>query len=165
MGWRIGVVVVIGCVGCGGATTGGTQQTVLAAKYDAGGSMDATAMDQGAVTPDAGSTPGNAHDAGVDATAAVTWTAIYQNLLVNQSSPSNCTGSSCHDPGTQKGLDLSTPEMGYATISRRLVPGSPDASDLMIVLQSGYMPQGRPKMPGADIDLIRAWIQAGALEN
>ena len=55
--------------------------------------------------------------------------------------------------------------MGYATISRLLIPGSPDASNLVIAVQSGYMPQGRPKMPSAEIDLIRAWIQAGALEN
>lgn len=166
MGWsRIGVVVVVGCLGCGGTNSGGTQGNVVTMQRDAGSSMDSAAKDQGRAPPDASPAPAKVPDAGVDAVAAVTWTAVYQNLLINQNKPSNCTGASCHDPGTQKGLDLSTPEMGYATISRRVVPGAPDASDLISVLQSGYMPQGRPKMPAADIDLVRAWIQAGALDN
>ena len=95
----------------------------------------------------------------------MTWSGIYQSLLVNQSYPSNCTGSSCHDPGIEKGLDLSTAHLGYTTISRRLVPGSPGSSELITVLQSGSMPEKRPPMDAADIGLIRAWIQAGALEN
>lgn len=166
MGWsRIGLAVVIACVGCGGTNGGGTQGSVVAAKNDAGSSVDASASDQGEVTQDAGPMSGQVREAGVDAIAAVTWTAIYQNLLINQRNPSNCTGSSCHDPGTQKGLDLSSSQMGYETISRRLVPRSPDASDLVTVLQSGYMPLGRPQMPASDIDLIRAWIQTGALDD
>ena len=165
MGWyHVGLVaVVVACAGCGGSDSAGAQGSVVAGKNDAGSSTDAMAMAQG--TPDASPAPVKAPEAGVDAVAAVSWTAIYQNLLVSQSNPSNCTGSSCHDPGTQKGFDLSTPQMGYETISRRVVPGSPDASDLVTVLESGYMPQGRPKMPAADMDLIRAWIQAGALDN
>src|SRR5450631_792325 len=115
MGWsRICLAVVVGCLGCGGTNSGGAQGTVVAAQNDAGSSMDATAMDQGRVTHDASPAPAKVPEAGVDAVAAVTWTAIYQNLLVNQNKPSNCTGASCHDPGTQKGLDLSTPQMGYA---------------------------------------------------
>ena len=55
--------------------------------------------------------------------------------------------------------------MGYTTISRRLVPGSPDASELVSVLQSGSMPEQRPRMSTANIELIRAWIAAGASEN
>ena len=55
--------------------------------------------------------------------------------------------------------------MGYTTITHRLVPGSPDSSELVTVLQSGSMPEKRPRMSPADINLIRAWIQAGALEN
>jgi hypothetical protein len=122
------------------------------------------------VLPDArapGQTAGGAlGDAGPDAlVAGATWTAIYANLLTNASYASNCTGSACHDPGTQKGIDLSSQAQGYTTIQRELTPGSPGTSTLLIVLQSGAMPRGRPQMPAADVDLIRAWIQAGALNN
>jgi hypothetical protein len=166
MGWsRIGVVVAIACVGCGGANGGGTQGTVVTLQSDAGSSTDGATMDQGRAPHDASPASVNAPEAGVDAVAAVTWTAIYQNLLVNQNKPSNCTGASCHDPGTEKGIDLSTLEKGYTTLSHRVVSGSPDSSELVNVLQSGYMPQGRPQMPAADVDLIRAWISAGALDN
>ena len=166
MGWsRIGVAVVVGCLGCGSTNSGGTQGTVVAAHNDAGSSMDSAAIDQERAPQDAGPATAKVPEAGVDAIAAVTWTEIYQNLLVNQNSPSNCMGAGCHDPGTEKGIDLSTLQKGYITIGPRVVAGSPDTSDLVSVLQSGYMPAGRPKMPAADVDLIRAWIQAGALDN
>ena len=162
---RISVMLVMACLGCGGSNSGGTQGPVVATQNDAGSAMDGGAMDQGRAPQDASPAPAKAPEAGVDAVAAVTWSAIYQNLLVNQNKPANCAGASCHDPGVEKGLDLSTAQMGYTTISRRVVPGAPDKSDLVTVLQSGYMPQGRPPMPAADIDLIRAWIQAGAIDN
>ncbi len=171
---RLAVVVLIAFAGCGGANSG-SPGNVVASRGNDGSATDAATTDaatRDAATRDANSTARDAHPtdagppgAGMDAAPVATWSGIYQNLLVNQSNPSNCTGASCHDPGIQKGLDLSTAQMGYATISRRLVPGSPDSSELVTVLQSGSMPQGRPHMAAADIDLIRAWIQAGALEN
>lgn len=126
-----------------------------------------------AVTPvasDAGSGPdvgdaGPADAAGEVGPIAATWSAIYQGMLVNPSYPSNCMGASCHDPGTQKGIDLSTREKGYSTISHRLVAGSPDTSQLVSVIQSGKMPLGKARMSQSDVDLIRAWIQAGALDD
>jgi hypothetical protein len=102
---------------------------------------------------------------GADATATTAaWSAIY-GQLVSPGYPSNCAGSDCHDPGVQKGLDLSTREKGWSTIQHRLSPGTPDASQLISVLKSGTMPQGRPAMPATDIDRIAAWIQAGAQDN
>jgi hypothetical protein len=167
MGWlRLGVVVVIACGGCGGAN-GGSQGTVVVSHGEGGSAMDGATKDAKEVPQDgaATTTVAGPPEAGVDAAPAVTWSAIYQNLLVNQSNPSNCAGASCHDPGKEKGIDLSTSHVGYMTISHRLVPGSPDSSELITVLQSGYMPQERPQMTAVNIDLIRAWIQAGALED
>ena len=162
MGWlRLGVVVVIACGGCGGANSG-SQGTVVVSHGEGGSGTDGATWDANRDTSPTEAAP---PQAGIDAGPAVTWSGIYQDLLVNQSSPSNCAGASCHDPGTEKGIDLSTPQIGYMTISHRLVPGSPDSSELISVLESGYMPQGRPQMTAANIDLIRAWIQAGALEN
>jgi hypothetical protein len=166
---RWGVVVLLACGACGGANSGSTGNVV--ASHDDGGTpmdsatRDASRVPQDARAADAGHPEAGPAQAGSDAAPPVTWSAIYQSLLVNQSYPSNCTGSSCHDPGTEKGLDLSTPHLGYTTISRRVVAGSPDSSELVTVLQSGSMPETRPKMDSANIDLIRAWIQAGALEN
>ena len=46
-----------------------------------------------------------------------------------------------------------------------MVPGAPSQSKLVTVLSTGKMPQGRPHMPAADLDRVRAWISAGAAEN
>jgi len=62
-------------------------------------------------------------------------------------------------------VDLSTQAVGYTTIFPHVAPGAPDRSQLIILLQAGAMPQGRPRMPTADIDRVRAWIQAGAPNN
>ena len=75
---------------------------------------------------------------------------------------SNCTGEGCHNPGTQMGLDLSSPENGYATVQTKLVPGCPSGSTIVNKLDAGDMPRGRPKMAAADLDLIKSWILAGA---
>ncbi|HSY39713.1 MAG TPA: hypothetical protein VLA79_09300 [Polyangia bacterium] len=165
MGWvRLGVVLVIAGGGCGGGNSGG-EGTVVVSHGEGGSAMDGATKDASRIPQDASPTEAGPPEAGIDAAPAVTWSGIYQNLLVNKSNPSNCTGASCHDPGNEKGIDLSTPQTGYATISHRLVPGSPDSSELVTVLQSGDMPQGRPRMAAADVDLIRAWVKAGAPEN
>jgi hypothetical protein len=97
--------------------------------------------------------------------ASPTWSAIYAQLLVNASYPSNCTGSACHDPGVEKGIDLSTREKGWSSIQKRLTPGAPSTSELIIDLESGYMPQGKPQMPTSDVAQISAWVQAGAQDD
>jgi hypothetical protein len=101
-------------------------------------------------------------DAGGAPGAGATWTRIYTTLFANLSYPSNCTGAPCHTPGTQKGIDLGTQDVGYRTLRGQIVPGSPDMSKLISVLQSGKMPEGRPKLPASDIELVRSWIAAGA---
>jgi hypothetical protein len=45
------------------------------------------------------------------------------------------------------------------------VAGNPGTSTLVTQLSSGRMPQGRPKMPTADLNVVKAWIMAGALNN
>jgi hypothetical protein len=95
-----------------------------------------------------------------------TWSHIYKELLANMSYASNCTGEGCHSPGVQKGFDLSSQESGYATVQAKLVPGNPDASTIVIELQTGMMPRGaRPRMPAADLEVIEAWILGGAAND
>jgi len=149
-------------LGCGGGS-GISPEVDAAAHTTAAAPMDAHAADVGA----AADGPVATRDAAsADRPAPVpTWSAVYGQLLVNPSYASNCTGSACHDPGIEKGIDLSTPEKGYTTILRRVTPGMPSSSELITVLQSGTMPQGRPQMPAADVAQVSAWIQGGALNN
>jgi hypothetical protein len=94
--------------------------------------------------------------------AAPTFTELYTTLFDNKSYGSNCTGSSCHAPGKQKGLDYSSKSVGYTTTMKFVVAGKPDSSLLVSVLTSGSMPQGRPKISAADLARVRAWVTAGA---
>src|SRR5437764_6660291 len=131
---RLGVVVLLACGACGGANSG-SEGKVVVSHGEGGSAIDGATSDAARVPKDASETDAVPHDAqpaeaGTDAAPAVTWSRIYQTLLVNQSYPSNCTGSSCHDPGIEKGIDLSTAQKGYTTIIHRLVPGSPDSSEL-----------------------------------
>jgi hypothetical protein len=53
----------------------------------------------------------------------------------------------------------------------RIAPGNPDASYLVRKIQGGpgisgqQMPRGGPFLSQAEIDQIRAWVTAGALNN
>src|SRR4051794_14917529 len=98
-----------------GVLLAGTRCSSSSAKppVDAGGAASATAdaapaAPDGAVESDAAAdTAADAGSEGTDATlaGASTWTGIYDDLFTNPANPSNCMGSSCHDPGIQKGID------------------------------------------------------------
>jgi len=157
IGWWV-LGVALGCATCG---SGAGTPAVIDASPAATTAMNVHASDGGAADRHTTS-DGSSTDL---PEAAPTWSAIYSQLLVNAGSPSNCMGSGCHDPGVEKGIDLSTLSKGYSTILHRVTPGMPSTSDLIIVLQSGYMPLGRPQMPASDIEQISSWIQAGAQDN
>jgi len=89
---------------------------------------------------------------------APTWTQLYTNFFNNAQYASNCAGSQCHNPGKQKNIDFSTQAKGYASAKASL-------NKLTSVLSNGSMPQGRPKMPAADLALYNQWVAAGALNN
>ena len=82
----------------------------------------------------------------------------------------------CHQPkgeGAEKsGLDLTT----YAGVMKgtkfgpMVIPGDPDASNLMVLLDwraspALRMPHGKKKLSSCDRDAIRTWIREGALNN
>ncbi len=50
----------------------------------------------------------------------------------------------------------------YGTV---IEPGDPDASTLVDMITSGEMPEEGDPVPPEEIELIRAWIEAGALDN
>ena len=89
---------------------------------------------------------------------APTWTEIYTKFIANAQYASNCNGAACHNPGKQRGYDFSSQASGYASVKSK-------TSQFVSVLSGGSMPQGKPKMPAADLAIIRAWVAAGAQNN
>ena len=93
----------------------------------------------------------------------------------------NCALSGCHaGPNPQLGLDLSAGQaranmVGVPSVQRgtvlRIAPGDPDASYLVWKIEGRpeiggqRMPRGRAPLAQAQIDLVRQWIAAGALDN
>lgn len=68
----------------------------------------------------------------------------------------------CHGAGMRSGgVDLSS----FDGTVRSVSPGNPDGSRLVKAVESGRMPQGRPKLSDADIKTIRDWIAEGAKNN
>ena len=96
---------------------------------------------------------------------------------------SNCALSGCHAGiSPQQGMNLSAGISHANTVGvasnqsplLRIMAGNPDSSYLVHKIQgtqgtvggSGLqMPRGRSPLSQADIDRIRAWITAGALNN
>ncbi len=79
----------------------------------------------------------------------------------------NCV--QCHSGGAlaSGGLSLTS----YDTIIKggnsglAVVPGDAANSRLVNYVVAGKMPQGGPHLPQAEVDLITAWVQAGAPNN
>jgi hypothetical protein len=78
---------------------------------------------------------------------------------------------SCHNPDKQKGglnLDNYGSAMQGGGSGKVVEPGDPDGSTLLQVImhkEEPKMPPKSPKIPDAEIDVIRKWIEGGALEN
>lgn len=43
-----------------------------------------------------------------------------------------------------------------------IVPKKPEESRLFLAAQSGFMPPGGPKLPAAELEVLRKWIAEGA---
>jgi hypothetical protein len=109
----------------------------------------------------------------------VSFCADIQPIFTN-----NCAFSGCHAGASpQLGQNLS-PGQAYTSIVDvpsveaptldRVEPANPDSSYLVHKIQGTFasvggsgdrMPLGQGALPAADIDLIRAWIAAGAPNN
>ena len=99
-----------------------------------------------------------------------TWSFISATII-----QPNCATSRCHSEGSNvAGLKLDTVQGGYEALAGYSLGGEsdPEATGLMVRLNGGYpgiddvqrMPVDEP-LPQADIDLIRKWIAAGAMNN
>jgi hypothetical protein len=92
-----------------------------------------------------------------DGGSAPTFTEIYNNILVVY-----CSGSNCHNPGSQKGVSFSSQANAYTAVRNRVTPGNGGGSSFYTTVNSGAMPAGAPKLSAANLALIKAWIDAGA---
>jgi hypothetical protein len=78
---------------------------------------------------------------------------------------------SCHNPDKNKaGLNLTTFQgaMAGSSDGKVLTPGSPDDSMLYLAVthqQDPFMPPKTNKLPDAQLEIIRKWIEGGCLET
>jgi hypothetical protein len=108
----------------------------------------------------AGGTTSTDGGTGSDGGTAATFTDIYTNILVP-----HCSGSSCHNPGSQKGVSFSSQSNAYSAVKSRVTAGNGANSSFYRTVNSGSMPPGGPKLSATDLAKIKAWIDAGALNN
>ncbi|MES1207022.1 MAG: hypothetical protein ABUS79_13880 [Pseudomonadota bacterium] len=143
-----------------GGSTGAAGTRAGSGSGGAGGRV--TSATGGAVG--SGGTVGSGGSGG----AAATFTQVYKMILnVPTSSPSNCAGSTCHIPGSgQAHVKFDTQANAYQTLrSVAIIPGNATGSILYTNLATGVMPDNRPMISDALLQLVESWINAGALNN
>ena len=110
-----------------------------------------------------------------------TFTSIYTERL---SKPEFCAADGCHNTGNAGGQNYTAAKdavrttlladtihpVGRTTWPKRVVPGEPDSSFLLVKLSDpdppgDRMPLGRPMLQQCDLDAIRSWITNGALDD
>jgi pilus assembly protein FimV len=150
LGGRGGVTGTGGTVGLGGRGGAG------------GGSAGRAGGGRGGMsgTNGSGGRGGSGGSRSSDGGTSPTFTEIYKNILVVY-----CSGGSCHDPGSQGGVSFSTQSSAFAAVSSRVTPGNGAGSSFYNTVNSGAMPRGQAKLSATNLELIKAWIDAGALNN
>jgi len=166
-----------GIVGTGGVATGGSGSggtTATGGATGTGGSMGTGgstgtggitstggSMGTGGVKGTGGSTgTGGSSSGGAGGSVAPTFTQIYTSILVVY-----CSGSNCHNPGNQKNVSFASQSSAYTAVKSRVTAGNGAGSSFYMTVNSGSMPPGGPKISAANLALLKAWIDAGALNN
>jgi hypothetical protein len=103
---------------------------------------------------------GGSGSGGAGGSAAPTFTQIYTSILVVY-----CSGSNCHNPGNQKNVSFASQSSAYSAVKSRVTAGNGAGSSFYTTVNSGSMPPGGPKLSAANLALLKAWIDAGALNN
>jgi hypothetical protein len=135
----------------GGRATGGTTGS--------GGSTATGGATGTGGTRATGGATGSGGSTGAGGSAAPTFTQVYQMIL-----SVSCTGSQCHSPGTQGGVSFASQSSAYSASKSRVTAGNASGSSLYTLVNGGRMPPNG-KLPAAQISLLAAWINAGALNN
>jgi len=152
LGGRGGATGAGGTIGLGGRGGAGSGGRGGGGGRGSGGTIGKGGNSGGGGSPDAGTAP--------DGSTAPTFTEIYNSILVVY-----CSGSNCHDPGSQQGVAFSTQSSAYTAVRNRVTPGNGAGSSFYTTVNTGAMPLGAAKLSAANLALIKAWIDAGALNN
>ena len=151
----------------GGSTGAGGGATQTGGSTGAGGRTTQTGGSTGAAGASGrggrGGTTGAAGTGGGGGTGngtGPTFTQVYGTILSVY-----CTGSSCHSPGTAGGLSFASKANAYSSLMSYVTPGDDSQSDFYFAVSTGAMPKGKAKLSAANIATIKAWIDAGALDN
>jgi hypothetical protein len=154
--------------GAGGATGGQGGAGTSPASGGTGGNGGASGTGSGThpnittstSSPDAGTGAGTNLGARVDGGSPPTFTQLYNDILIV-----SCAGGACHDPGIQKGITFASQSSAYMAVRNRVTPGNGEGSSFFFTVNSGTMPPGGPKLSTTNLAMIRAWIDAGALDD
>jgi hypothetical protein len=153
-----GGIVGGGGFGMGGSGTGGSGRGGTTGTGGIIGTGGITGT--GGTAGRGGSTGTGGSGSGGAGGSAPTFTQIYNNILVVY-----CSGSSCHNPGSQQGVSFASQAGAYTAVKSRVTAGNGAGSSFYMTVNSGSMPPGGPKLSAANLALINAWIDAGALNN
>ena len=89
----------------------------------------------------------------------VTFSGVVQPILLEF-----CSG--CHNASSATGGVDVTSFDGLQAKAGLVVPGDPDASLLLMMLEDGMMPPaGKPRPTTEQVAAIRAWVVAGAMDD
>lgn len=142
----------------GGGSDGGSRSNAIGGHSGIGGSGGSSAPGRSAGGASGGAAGAGGKGGGAPAPK---FTQIYTTILTVY-----CSGSQCHNPGTQHGVAFATKALAYQTLLRLAVtPGDAVGSSLYFLLASGAMPAGKPMLSGTLVGEVGAWINAGALNN
>jgi hypothetical protein len=84
-------------------------------------------------------------------TSNVTWNKDIKPIITN-----SCSISGCHNAAAAGGYNLSS----YAGVKTMV-----DNNRFLAVIENGSMPKLSSKLDNCSINLVRIWINKGALEN
>ncbi|APR78279.1 Hypothetical protein A7982_03626 [Minicystis rosea] len=167
----MGALVLAG-IGCGeqGGNTGGGGAGGSTSHGGAGGSTSSSSTTSSGTTTSTGTTSSSS-----GGSQAPTFADVFEKVF----KPANCTNGSCHYGA---GFSLTSKENAIAALVGtaasgpgcpdidRVTPGDPEHSLLYLKVSMATPPCGN-RMPPSDthldasqIELIRAWIEAGAPE-
>ena len=157
--------------GTGGSGTGGTATGGVTGTGGTNGTGGATGTGgvtgTGGIKGTGGSTgtggvkgTGGSGSGGAGGSPAPTFTQIYSSILVVY-----CSGSNCHNPGNQRNVSFASQSSAYSSVKNLVTAGNGAGSSFYVTVNSGSMPPGGPKLSAANLALIKAWIDAGALNN
>jgi hypothetical protein len=167
---RSGAAGAAGAAGTMGAAGAAGMMMGMAGRSAAG----APAAGMGGMGGRGGMSGGMAGAAGGGMAGATTFTQVYAIVM---------TGCGCHVTGTSGGLSMANKMTAYMNLvganstacsgQKRVVANDPAASvffhsvdrTMLGSCNVPQMPQGGAKLGQADIDKVKAWIMAGAMNN